>query len=327
MKTPIPSFVAALALLLATPLLRLSAQQQQDTYVPVQATPQAGPLDVQMRTDTGRDIHLRLDEQYTTQDLGNRLTTEQIDKLDTIRAQAPSKYQILSALFPRQIAEFLLRTPDSKSTAPADDAVQRLVWEIASTYLSQPDNPSFTDSQRHARADFIRASLDSLPAQPPAVQRILEAASQYEDPDFASADKTSTFLVLKNWYSPYRPASMSIIGDILRIDGATITAHLSADAAAAGQLPEQYAASCYTRYSTALQRWRTGQLTGNAYAGTIRTFLNDPRLADFTPVEVSRAYQRVFSRDLKTDLEADRLSARLGHPVTYLQLHEQTVKE
>jgi hypothetical protein len=326
MKTPIPSFLAVLALLLATPLLRLSAQQQ-DNYLPVQATPQAGPLDVQMRTDTGRDVHLRLDEQYTTQDLGNRLTTEQIEKLDTIRAEAPSKYQILSALFPRQIAEFLLRTPSSKSTPPADDAVQRLVWEIASSYLSQPDNPSFTDSQRHARADFIRASLASLPAQPPAIQRILEAASQYQDPDFTSPDKTSTFLVLKNWYSPYRPASMSIIGDILRIDGSTITEHLSADAAAAGQLPEQYAASCYSRYSRALQRWRTGQLTGDAYAGTIRTFLNDPRLADFTPVEVSRAYQRVFARDLKTDLEADRVAARLGHPVTYLQLHGQVARE
>jgi len=324
---PIPSLLALLAL---SALPRLHAQQQA-IPTPVQALSpalaQAGPLDLQLRTDTGRDLHLRLETQYTTQDLGNRLTTAQIEKLDTIRAEAPDKYQILSCLFPRQIAEFLLRTPSASTPAPADDALQRLIWEIASSYISQPESPSFTDSQRHARADFIKASLQSLPAQPPAIQHLLEQASQYQDPDFASPDKTSTFLVLKDWYSPYRPIGMSIIGDILRIDGSILTQHLAADAAAAGQSPEQYAYTSCARYSRALQRWRSGQVTGNAYAGTIRTFLNDPRLSEFTPEEVSRAYQRVFGRDLKTDLEADRLASRLGHPVTYTQLRDQSAKE
>jgi len=280
-----------------------------------------------MRTDTGRDVHLRLEEQYPTQELGNRLTTEQIAKLDTIRAEAPDKYQILSCLFPQQIAEFLLRTPSATSAAPADDAVQRLVWEIGSEYISQPENPAFTEGQRRARADFIKASLQSLPAQPPAIQHLLEQASQYEDPDFSSTQKASAFLVLKDWYSPYRPVGMSIVGDVLRIDGNIVTEHLAADAAAAGQTPEQYADHSYARLSQALNQWRAGQITGNAYAGSIRRFLDDPRLAQFTPEEVSRAYERVFGRDLKTDLEADRVAARLGHPVTYSQLRSQSVKE
>jgi hypothetical protein len=313
----------ALTLLFAACASGLPALAQQ----PVQATPQAGPLDIQMRTDTGRDVNLRLDTQYPTQDLGNRLTTEQIEKLDTIRTEAPDKYQILSALFPRQIAEFLLRTPSPAAQSPADDAIQRIVWEIASDYISQPQNPALTDGQRRARADFIRASLQSLPPQPAPIQQLLEQASQDEDPDFSSPQKADTFMVLKDWYSPYRNAGMSIIGDTLRIDGAVITAHLAADAAAARMPIEQYADASYARYSTALTHWRTGQVTGNAYAGTIRRFLNDPRLAEFTPEEVSRAYQRVFGRDLKTDLEADRVAARLGHPITYNQLRSQTVSE
>jgi hypothetical protein len=77
----------------------------------------------------------------------------------------------------------------------------------------------------------------------------------------------------------------------------------------------------------ALAHWRTGQITGNAYAGSIRTFLNDPRLSEFTPEEVSRAYLRVFGRDLKTDIEADRVAARLGHPITYNQLRADSVRE
>jgi hypothetical protein len=300
---------------------------QQDVPAPVREIQQAGPLDIQMRTDTGRDVHLRLDQQYSTQTLGNRLTTEQIEKLDTIRAEAPDKYQILSCLFPEQIAEFLLRTPSSKTTSPADDAVQRLVWEIASDYISQPENPSFSENQRRARADFIKASLQSLPPQPAPVQHLLEQASQYEDPDFDSSQKANTFLVLKDWYSPYRSVGMSIAGDTLSIDGSIVTEHLSSAAAAAGQTPEQYAENYYNRYAQALNRWRSAQVTGNAYAGSIRRFLNDPRLADFTPEEVSRAYERVFGRDLKTDLEADRVAARLGHPVTYSQLRAQSDKE
>ncbi|MGA3171569.1 MAG: hypothetical protein ABSE62_11220 [Chthoniobacteraceae bacterium] len=323
MKATLPVVVAVFGF---SSVLRVCAQERQ---IPesVQSLRQAGPLDVQLRTDTGRDVHLRLDEQDTTQELGDRLTTEQIAKLDTIRAEAPDKYQILSCLFPRQIAEFLLRSPSAKQVPPADDAVQRLVWEIAADYISEPENPSFTDEQRRARADFIKASIESLPPEPAPIQHLLEQASQYEDPDFDSPEKASAFLILKDWYSPYRTIGMSMVGDILSIDGTVVTEHLSADAAAAGQSPEQYAYDYYNRYAQALEHWRSGQITGDAYAGTIRRFLNDPRLAEFTPEEVSRAYQRVFGRDLKTDLEADRIAARLGHPVTYNQLHDQAAKE
>lgn len=300
---------------------------QQDIPPSVQAVRQAGPLDIQMRTDAGHDVHLRMEEQYPTQDMGNQLTSEQIAKLDTIRSEAPDKYQILSCLFPRQIAEFLLRTPPSGAQAPADDAVQRIVWEIASEYISQPQNPAFSDGQRQARADFIKASLQSLPPQPAPIQHLLEQASQYEDPDFGTGEKASTFMVLKDGYSPYRRIGMSIVGDTLRIDGAVVTEHLAADAAASGRTVEQYADNYYNRYSQALNHWRAAQITGNAYAGTIRSFLNDPRLAEFTPEEVSRAYQRVFGRDLRTDLEADRLTAKLGHPVTYSELRSDLVKE
>jgi hypothetical protein len=320
-------FSARLFLPVLAPALALCAHAQQDIPPSVQDLRQGGPLDIHMRTDTGRDVRLRLDEQYTTQDLGSRLTTEQIEKLDTIRAEAPDKYQILSALFPQQIAEFLLRSPSHPTTAPADDALERLVWEIASDYISEPQNPEFTESQRRARADFVRASLDSLPPQPAPLQRLLEQASQYEDPDFSTPGKADAFLALESGYSPYREVGMSIIGDLFTIDGVVVTDHLSAAAAAAGEDPEQYAENYYTRYLAALARWRDGQITGDAYAGTIRTFLDDPRLAQFTPEEVSRAYQRVFGRDLKTDIEADRLAARLGHPVTYNELRGDSYKE
>jgi hypothetical protein len=310
-----------------SPGLIFSATAQQTVPPAVKAVRQAGPLDIQMRTDAGHDIHLRLDSQATTQDFGNNLTTEQIEKLDTIRAEAPDKYQILSALFPRQIAEFLLRAPSQSSPAPADDALQRVVWEIASDYISAPQNPRLSEGQRRARADFIAASLQALPPQPAPIQHLLEQASQYEDPDFDSPEKTSTFLVLKDWYSPYRAVGMSIVGDTLRIDGAEVTEHLAADAAAAHMPVEQYADASYRNYTMALGQWRTGQVTGNAYAGTIRRFLNDPRLAEFTPEEVSRAYERVFGRDLKTDLEADRIAARLGHPVTYNDIREALVAQ
>lgn len=319
--------LALLALLAASPLIGLRAQE----VIPpsVAETRQAGPLDVQMRTDAGRDVHLRLETQYATQDLGSQLTTGQLDKLETIRAEAPDKFRILSCLFPEQIAEFLLRTPPEgdAAPAPADDPIERAVWEIASEYISQPQDPRFTESQRRARADFVKAALETLPAQPPPIQRILEEASRYEDPDFDSPEKANTFLVLKDWYSPYRSVGMSIIGDVLRIDGAVVTEHLGSDAAAAGQTPEAYADACYRRYRVALERWRSGQITGNAYAGSIRSFLNDPRLDEFTPEEVSRAYQRVFGRDLRTDLEADRVAERVGHPVTYAELRARTVKD
>jgi hypothetical protein len=310
----------------------LSSPLQQDIPPTVQDLRQAGPLNIELRTHTGSDVHLRFDTAYPTQDPGSRLTTDQIEKLDTIRSEAPDKFRILSSLFPQQIAEFLLRTPSSGSPAspapaPADDPIQRAVWEIASEYISRPEDPTFTENQRRARSDFIKASLDSLPPQPAPIQHLLEQASQYEDPDFSSPEKAGTFLALKDGYSPWRQVGMSIVGDTLRIDGAVVTEHLAADAAAAGQAPEEYAENYCNNYSRALDHWRSAQITGNAYAGSIRRFLNDPRLAEFTPEEVSRAYQRVFGRDLKTDLEADQIAARLGHPVTYNQLREQSVKE
>jgi hypothetical protein len=325
---PILAITAASALCAAAQEIPPSPQ---DLPPSAQELRQAGPLDVQLPLDTGDDLHLRLDTQYSTQDFGNQLTTEQIEKLDTIRAEAPGKYQVLSSLFPRQIAEFLLRSPSSGSApgypAPADDAIQRAVWDIASDYISRPEDPNFTEGQRRARAEFIKASLESLPPQPAPIRHLLEQIAQYEDPDFSSPEKANTFLVLKDGYSPWRSIGMSIIGDTLRIDGAVVTDHLSADAAAAGLPLEQYADDYYKHYSQALDRWRAGQVTGNAYAGTIRSFLNDPRLAEFTPEEISRAYERVFGRDLKTDIEADRIAARLGHPITYNQLRSDSVKE
>jgi hypothetical protein len=323
----LPLFAFTLAASLA---FARCASAQDDTIPPsVKTLRAAGPLDLQMRTDAGRDIHLRLETQYATQDMGAQLTTEQIEKLDTIRSEAPDKYQILSCLFPRQIAEFLLRAPASGSPvpAPADDAIQRIVWEIGSQYISQPEDSGFTENQRRARADFIKASLESLPPQPAPIQHLLEQASQYEDPDFSSPEKAGAFLALKDGYSPWRRVAMSIVGDTLRIDGAVVTDHLAADAATVGQSIEDYADNYCNNYSRALNHWRSAQISGNAYAGSIHSFLNDPRLAEFTPEEVSRAYQRVFGRDLKTDLEADRLAARLGHPVTYSQLRSDTVKE
>ena len=142
----------------------------------------------------------------------------------TIRAEAPSKFQILSCLFPRQIAEYLLRAEAAPAddTAPADDAVQRLVWEIGASYITQPEPAGLTEEQRRARADFVRASLNTLPPQPEPVRHLLEQAARYGDPDFNSPEKADVFLVLKDWYSPYRRVGMSILGRYLadrRADG------------------------------------------------------------------------------------------------------------
>ena len=323
-----PSRLSAIAAAVFALGALLPACGQENIPPQVRNLSQASALDIQLRTDTARDVHLRLDKEYATQDLGDRLTTEQLEQLDTIRAEAPDKYQILASFFPSQIAEFLLRAPSRGaspdwSIPPADDPIQRLLWEIAADYIGRPQNRAMTESQLRARADFVRASLQSLPAQPAPIQQVLERASHYEDPDFGSSEKTGAFLGLQGGYSPYRRVAMSIAGDTLRVDGWVITGHLGAVAAAAGQSPEQYAYGYYNRYSQALAYWRTSQITGNAYAGSIRRFLNDPRLADFTPEEVARAYWRVFGRDLGTDLEADRIAARLGHPVTYSQIRAQ----
>src|SRR5579864_2990668 len=95
-----PPFAILAALGLAFP----ASGADQAVSAAVQSARPAGPLDVNLRTDMGRDVHLRMETAYSTQDLGNRLTREQQEKLDTIRSEAPSKFQILSCLFPQQIA-------------------------------------------------------------------------------------------------------------------------------------------------------------------------------------------------------------------------------
>ena len=303
---------------------------QEAIPAPVQAVRQAGPLDVRLRTDVGPRHPLRLDTQYSTQDLGKRLTPEQMEKLATIRAEAPSKFQILTCTLPapdRRVSAAGGGRDPAATTAPADDAVQRLVWEIGASYMTQPESPEMTENQRRARADFVQASLKTLPPQPEPMRHLLEQAARYGDPDFNSPEKAGAFLVLKDWYSPYRQ-----VGDV---DPGRYLANRRAhrDRPPCGRCrrgPGGYRKLCgraVPRYTAALGRWRLAQITGNAYAGSIRRFLNDPRLAEFTPQEVSRAYQRVFGRDLQTDLEADREAARLGHPVTYNELRVAARKE
>ncbi|MEA3189346.1 MAG: hypothetical protein QOD99_3176 [Chthoniobacter sp.] len=278
----------------------------------------AGPLNVTLRTNAAQDVSLCLEPQYTTQSFGDRLTTEQIAKLDQIRAGAPDKFEILQTLFPRQIAEYLLRSPVSSTAAPlSEDPVQRLVLEIAGDYLSAPASTS--DKQVHNR--FSGEALNT--ATDTGTRAVLRSAAPYRDPDFVTTRHADTFVALQNQYSPYKPVGMSLVGDTLSIGGKVQTERLSAEALAAKRTPEQLAEERYESLCRQLAKWRQGQLTGNAYAGTIKAFLNDPRLATFTPEEIHRAYRRVFGRDLKIDLQADRLAAQLGHQVTYYELENR----
>ncbi|GEM_PF-5040508 len=285
---------------------------------------QAGPLNIELRTNAAHDVSLYLEPQYTTQTLGDRLTTEQIARLDQVRAEAPEKFEILQCLFPRQIAEYLLRTNATAApVAPADDAVQRLVLEIAGDYLTKPMPGDFTEGQRHARREFLQTALTKLPVEQGDLRNVIESAARYEDPDFGTTEKTNAFLALQNQYSPFKPVGMSLIGDTLSINGKIVTEQLGRDAASARRDPEQLAFDRYNALCREFTRWRDGQLTGNAYAGTIKSFLNDPRLATFTPEEIHRAYRRVFGRDLKIDLQADRVAAQTGHPITYNELQSR----
>src|SRR5438093_317159 len=116
----------------------------------------AGPLNITLRTNLARDVSLNFEPQYTTQSMGDRLTSEQMEKLDRIRAEAPNKFEILQTLFPRQIAEYLLRSEAPGAAAPIDDSVQRLVLEVAGEYLTQPLAGNFSDGQRRARREFLQ---------------------------------------------------------------------------------------------------------------------------------------------------------------------------
>lgn len=278
----------------------------------------AGPLHLGLRA-AAQDVSLSLEPHYTTQTLGDRLTTTQVEKLDRIRTAAPDKFEILQTLFPRQIAEYLLRT-DLRVAPPAsaDDPVQRLVLEIAGDYLSAP-TPVLNEEQQRARGEFLEAALGRAP-QDSGLRMVLQSAARYQDADFGSPAKANAFLALQNKYSPYKPVGMSRVGDTLSIGGQVVTDRLATDAAKAGRTADQLASERYDALCRELAHWRDAQLTGNAYAGTIKSFLSDPRLATFTPEEIHRAYHRVFGRELKIDLEADGLAAQLGHPVTYLEL-------
>ena len=112
----------------------------------------------------------------------------------------------------------------------------------------------------------------------------------------------------------------AIGGDTLIIGGRVVTDRLRTDASVAGQTVDRYALGKYAALKRELEEWRAGQISGDAYAGTIKSFLNDPRLAGFTPEEIHRAYLRIFGRDLKTDINADRISAKEGRPITYAEM-------
>ena len=149
---------------------------------------------------------------------------------------------------------------------------------------------------------------------------MLESCARYTDPDFSTVKKTNTFLTLKKQYSPFKDVAMSVAGDTLMIGGKIVSERLRADAAVAGQSVDLYAQERRAALARDLAAWREGQISGDAYAGTIKSFLSDPRLADFTPEETHRAYSRIFGRDLKMDINADRISAKEGRLVTYAEM-------
>ena len=113
---------------------------------------------------------------------------------------------------------------------------------------------------------------------------------------------------------------MSVAGDTLILGGNVVSERLRTDAAIAGRTPEQNAAERRAELTQVLAQWRAAQVSGDAYAGTIKTFLEDPRLADFTPEEIHRAFARIFGRELKTDIAADRMATKEGRLVTCAEL-------
>lgn len=282
-------------------------------------------LDVKMRVDSQRDISLRLDP--SMEPVGQQLDTHQMWKLDQIRREIPQKFRVLQNLFPRQIAEYLLREgvalPEpgtSQLDALAPNVSAEIATRIAERYLTEPLPSGLTEDQARVRSEFVSAAAAMLPAEQAALRPVLESCARYSDPDFGTAKKTSTFLALKKQYSPYKDVPMTVAGDTLILGGKVVTERLSADAAVAGRSAEQFAYARRAEIARDLAQWRAAQISGEAYAGTIKSFLNDPRLAEFTPEEVHRAYARIFGRDLKTDIAADRMAAKAGKPVTYLEV-------
>ena len=243
-------------------------------------------LDVKMRVDSGHDISLRLEP--SQEPIGKQLDTDQMWKLDQIRAELPQRFRLLQNMFPRQIAEYLLRQGFTSGSEKATESSE-LAPRFAGRRLTETLSPDFAF-----------------------------------DPDFDSAKKAGVFLALKKRYNPYREVTMTVAGDTLILGGKIITDRLRTDASIAGQTPEQYAYARRAELSRDLAQWRAAQISGDAYAGTIKGFLNDPRLAEFTPEETHRAYARIFGRDLKTDVAADRLAAKEGRLVTYAEISANT---
>ena len=281
----------------------------------------SGNLDVKMNIDARHDISLRLEP--STEPLGQQLDTHQMWKLDQIRAEAPERFRLLQRLFPRQLAEYLLRqgkgTPLPAGDASRDGSLQ-VAMQIAQRYLTEPQPAGFTEEQLLARRDFIANAAEKLPSDETTLRGVLESCARQTDADFGTERKTSAFFALKKQYSPYQAVPMSVAGDTLMIGGRVVTDRLRTDASIAGQTVDRYAQEKYAALTRELAEWRAGQISGDAYAGTIKSFLKDSRLRGFTPDEVHRAYQRIFGRDLKIDIDADRLSAKEGRPVTYAEL-------
>ena len=192
--------------------------------------------------------------------------------------------------------------------------------QIAERYLTEPQPSGFTEEQLAARREFVTNAAAKLPPENGALRAVLESCARSTDAEFGTEGKTRTFFALRKQYSPYKAMPMSVAGDTLLIGGKVVTERLRTDASIAGQTVDRYAQEKHTALTRALEEWRAGQISGDAYAGTIKSFLNDPRLRGFTPEEIHRAYQRIFGRDLKTDIQADRVSAKEGRPVTYAEL-------
>ena len=280
-----------------------------------------GNLEVKMRVDAQHDISLRLEP--STEPLGQQLDTHQMWKLDQNRAEIPERFRLLQRLLPRQIAEYLLRQGTGSAPGSNDasgDGPIRVAMQIAERYLTEPQPPGFTEEQVQARRDVVTNAAAKLPSENAALRAVLESCARSADPDFGTAGKTHAFLALKKQCSPYKSVPMSVAGDTLIIGGKIITERLRTDASVAGRTVEQFAQEKYAGLMRELAEWRAGQISGDAYAGTIKSFLNDPRLAGFSPGETHRACLRVFGRDLKTDINADRIAAKEGRPVTYAEM-------
>ena len=281
-------------------------------------------LDARLRVDAQHDIALRLDP--SLEPIGQQLDSHQMWKLDQIRAEIPQKFRVLQNMFPRQIAEYLLQrggtttSPARFVEGPASDPSADVAIRVAERYLSEPLATGFTEEQLRARHAFITAAARNLSAENAALRPVLESCARYTDPDFGTAKKTGVFLALTKQYSPFQDITMSIVGDTLILGGKVITERLRTDAAIESRTPEQYAQNRRAQMAGDLAEWRAAQISGDAYAGTIKSFLNDPRLAAFTPEETHRAYARVFGRELKTDIAADRLAAKEGRAITYAEM-------